>query len=77
MNDPAQAMIDQVCREVANLNATHEMDGIAVTIVMADGHLRTLSAYAEGAKLPLTAGMVIHQQDFITSNCRPTRDAEG
>ena len=74
MNEIARQMIASVCREVADLDQTDEIDGISVVIVMADGHLRTLAAYREGAKLPLLAGMAIASQDFIASNCRPAHD---
>lgn len=68
-------MVKSVCREVADLDRTDEIDAISVVIVFPDGTLRTLSAYREGTKLLLVAGMAIAQQTFIAENCRPNCDA--
>jgi hypothetical protein len=73
-NNFGTEIVQQVCKEVADLAATDEIDAIAVVIVMADGHLRTLSAFREGSKLPLLAGMSIAQQDFISAHCQPERN---
>jgi hypothetical protein len=73
-DDPGREMVKSICREVADLDRTDEIDAISVVIVYPDGTLRTLSAYREGTKLPLVAGMAIAQQDFIGGNCPPERD---
>lgn len=71
-----QALVQQICSEVADLAKTDEIDAIGVAIVLPDGTVRTLSAYSEGTKFPLLAAMTILQQDFVTTTCRPDNEVE-
>lgn len=74
MSDPrprGRELVHQICAEIAALAATDEIDAISAIIVLPDGTLRMLSAYQKGKKLPLLAGMMVAQQQFITDNCCP------
>ena len=65
---PNDQVVPQIISEIVELEA--ECVAISCVMVMKDGTIRTRNAYMEGHKLPLLAGVTLHQNDF----CRTISD---
>jgi len=64
---PSQELIKAVCDEVAAMHYAGQLRAIAVVMVDADGHLRTLVGAGDGMKLSLIAGTaVLHAEALGT-----------
>jgi hypothetical protein len=57
--------IETICAEIAMMHYEGKVRAIAAVIVTESGHLRTLTAYSEGTKLPLIAGASILQHEMV------------
>lgn len=75
-NLPNDQVVPQIISEIVEIESN--VVAIAATMVLRDGTIRTLNAFMEGHKLPLLAGMSLHQNDMcrVISN-EPNNMARG
>lgn len=59
---PNDQVVPQIISEIVQIES--DVVAIAATMVLKNGTIRTLNAFMEGTKLPLLAGMSLHQNDM-------------
>jgi hypothetical protein len=60
-------VVNDVCGELAELNYAGKVKAIAMVILLDNGDVRTSSAYEEGQKFPLVAGLVFAQHSLVSA----------
>lgn len=67
-NEPASGpeAVKTVVGELSAMEYAGDVKAVAIVIVDRDGDLRTLTAWNEGTKLPLLAGLTVTQHNMIS-----------
>lgn len=64
---PGQPLVKDIVDEIASLSYEGNIKAIATVLILENGDARTLSAYTEGQKFSMIAGVVFLQHGLLES----------